>query len=620
MPHVRGSFKVVILLALVALSLAPGLTGGFIFDDYPNIVDRQAVHATAWDAEQLARAAKAQGTWTNRPLPMLSFGIDHAAAGLDPARYKRVNLLVHLANTLLVLLLARQLLMLARVEGKRAGTAALLLAFLWAVHPLQVSTVYYVVQRMEMMAAGFVLLSLIFYARGRQLQIEGRRAWPWLAASAPAVALGYLCKESALLMPLLALGLELTILRFQASSPTTHRNWKVAYGVLAILALVALVPLWMRYGTPGAFAMRDYDAVERMLTQLRALPMYLGWIIFPNLGSYVFYYDDFAHSASLLQPISTLVGALFLVAMFVAAWLSRARFPLFALGVFWFLGAHAMTSSFLPLELVFEHRNYLALFGTLLALYDLLRRIPFRSEPRLRTLAIASIALGLMSLAAIRSASWGDPLVLAMELAERNPNSSRASMDLGEQYMLRAGVDTSSDFFRLAEQEFERGAAIPGSSPMPEQGLIVMAAATGGEAKPEWWDSILAKLSSRAIGPQEMGMISGLVARRQEGLAIDDDRLSQAYALVAERGKVRPAQIYSFALHATRHTQDKALAHALLTQATLASADQPELVAGMVEVLADEGYVPEARLVAELAERELQISIDWQAAPEASQD
>ena len=606
----RSLLQPLVLLALVALCFLPGLGGGFIFDDYPNIVDREAVHATTLEAGRIGQAAASLGNWTARPIPMATFAIDHAIAGLEPRQYKITNLVLHALNALLVLALLRLLMPPGQACSTWLASAALFIAMLWALHPLQVSTVHYVVQRMEIMAATFVLAALILYCQGRKRQVEGKKAWPWLASCLPLVALGYLCKESALLFFVFAFSLELAIFGFRAGDARIARGWRAVYALGVLLAIAALLPLWQRYASPEVFAIREFTAAERVMTQLRIVPMYLGWILYPDTSAYAFYYDNYVHSTGLLSPISTLFGAALLLALGCVAFLMRHRAPLFSLGTFWFLGSHAMTSSFLPLELVFEHRNYLSILGVALGVYGLASLAPARLQPRAVGAIRIALVAGLAVLTLIRSASWGDPLQLAMELVERNPGSSRASMDLGEQYMFRAGLDPTSRYYALAQAEYERGAAIPGSSPMPEQGLIVMAAASGVEAKPEWWDSVIRKLTTRAVGPQEMGMIAGLLARRHEGLPIDDRRLAEAYTAVIEHARPHPAQVFSFGLHALEKAGDQELASRLFLRAASESRDRPELVAAMVETLRNNGHEAQAIAISDYARTELGIMFE----------
>jgi hypothetical protein len=603
MPHFlrRHGLILLALLAVTALAYWPGLGGGFLFDDYPNIVQQEMVHAESLSIESLHTAAQAfpHGP-AGRPLATMSFAVDHALWGLDPWGYKLSSLLVHLLNALLVYLLVRQILPLAGSSARAGRGAAFAIALLWAVHPLQVSTVLYVVQRMETLSLSFVLMAFLCYLRGRTNQISGTRGWPWLLACLPLVALGLLSKETAVLFAAYALALELTVLGFRASSASVTRAWRLSYLAGVILAVVVFVVAVLPvYVAPEAYAIRNYTLGERLLTQLQVLPMYLGWILVPQPASYLFYYDNFPHSQGLLQPVSTLAGGLLLAGLAAASLALRRKMPLFSLGMLWFFGAHLITSNVVPLELVFEHRNYFAVLGVLLAMADLFFRLPSDDDARLRKLMVVVLLVGALALTLIRSAGWGNSLHLALELAAKNPDSPRASLDLGEQYMLRAGGDATSEFYAMAEAEFERGSMVPNASPMPEQGLIVLAASAGQPAKAEWWDRVVHKLETRAIGPQELSMITGLLEMRENGLPIDDARFSDAYLVLVNRMQMPASQYYAFGDHALRHLQDEALALGLFKRAVEQSADQPEFVAAMVDALDQAGHRQLAEQVAD---------------------
>ena len=599
----RHGLILLALMAVTALAYWPGLSGGFLFDDYPNIVQQEKIQAESITPETLGTAARAfPHGLAGRPLATITFAIDHAFWGLDPWGYKLSGLLVHLVNALLVYLLVGRVLPLAGTPVRAGRGAAFAVALLWAIHPLQVSTVLYVVQRMETLSLSFVLLALLCYIRGRVLQMSGDRAWPWLLACLPLVTLGLLSKETAALFAAYTLVLELTILGFRSSSAAVARAWRLAYLAGVVLAvMVFLVAVLPQYTAPEVYAVRDYTLSERLMTQLRVLPMYLGWILIPQPAGYLFYYDGFPHSQSLLQPLSTLAGGVFLVGLAAASLALRRKMPLFSLGILWFFAAHLITSNVVPLELVFEHRNYFAVLGILLAVSDLFFRLPSDSDTRLRVLIVAIVLVGALLLTLIRSAGWGNPLMLALDLAAKNPDSPRASMDLGEQYMLRAGTDATSEFYALAEKEFERGSRVPNASPMPEQGLIVLAATAGQPAKPEWWDRVVEKLETRAIGPQEMSMVTGLMHMRQKGVPLDDKRLAEAYGVLVERMEMPPIQYYAFGEHALVYVKNEALAESLFKRAVEHSAGNPEFIADMVEALLKEGRVAQAEAVAEHA-------------------
>ena len=122
-----------------------------------------------------------------------------------------------------------------------------------------------------------------------------------------------------------------------------------------------------------------------------------------------FYYDTLEPSRGLLDPPTTALGGLFLAALAAAAWTLRQRRPLLALGILWFFAAHFLTSNVVPLELMFEHRNYFALFGVLLALADLVRLVPTSDGPAIKYLGVGAMVTGFAVFGAIRAAMWSNP-------------------------------------------------------------------------------------------------------------------------------------------------------------------------------------------------------------------
>ena len=237
-----------------------------------------------------------------------------------------------------------------------------------------------------------------------------------------------------------------------------------------------------------------------MLTQLRVLPLYLGWIAWPDPQRYWFYYDSYESSSSLIQPISTLIGAIFLTLLGAAAAYLRKRAPLTALGILLFFAAHFLTSNIYPLELVFEHRNYLAVFGVLLAALDGLTRLRHALTAVPAEAILAVFVLGLGSITAIQSSIWGNPLALAMDLRAKNPQSERAQYDLGEIYRNMSDQNPNSPFFGMSKAAFEKAAQVPGASPLPEHALIAMHAIAGGDVEPEWWDKLIEKVNAQPRG------------------------------------------------------------------------------------------------------------------------
>ena len=106
---IRERLILVLLLILTVIAYWPGLSGGFVFDDFGNLVDNaafapDAVHAHFWGSVWSSGSGP-----TDRPISMLTFAIQAWFTGLAPRPLKLVNVLIHLGNSLLVFYLSRSL-------------------------------------------------------------------------------------------------------------------------------------------------------------------------------------------------------------------------------------------------------------------------------------------------------------------------------------------------------------------------------------------------------------------------------------------------------------------------------------------------------------------------------
>ena len=216
-----------------------------------------------------------------------------------------------------------------------------------------------------------------------------------------------------------------------------------------------------------------------------------------------FYHDDFRISTGLLAPWTTLGSILLLGALVAAMVRLRNRLPLAALGIGLFLGCQLLTGTVLPLELIYEHRNYFASFGLLLAIVPLLAVPPTSTMALPRYALLAGAILCWTGLTALTAYAWGNPLRLAEDLALRAPLSPRAQYELGRTYIIYSHYDPTSPFTKLAYAPLEKAAALPEASILPEQALIFMNSRMHLPIRDTWWDSLIAKLKARRPGVQD---------------------------------------------------------------------------------------------------------------------
>lgn len=412
------------LLVLAWLAYRPGLAGGFLFDDFVNLdalgkTGRVDDWPTFWRYLTSGSADP-----TGRPLSMLSFLLDARDWPADPWAFLRTNVLLHLGNGALLFALLRQLG--RRLDGASPSTdaAALLGAGLWLLHPLFASTTLYIVQREAMLAATFSLLGLLAWGHGRALLARAPRAGvAWMIGGiGVGTLLAMSCKANGALLPLLAWVLDATVYRRDGETPLAKRL-RIALLVLPGLLLCGYVLSKLaQWSAP--LDSRPWTIGQRVLTEPRVLLDYLRLLLVPRVLSNGVYNDGFAWSTGLLHPASTLPALLGVLALLAAGFALRARAPAVSAAVLFFFAGHLLESTTLPLELYFEHRNYLP---AMLLGWPLARAVVRWQVPAAWRGALAAVLLAL--LAAItwqRAALWADQPRMAALWAATNPGSSRA--------------------------------------------------------------------------------------------------------------------------------------------------------------------------------------------------
>jgi len=411
------------------------LPGPLLFDDMTNVVGAR-LDAFSWRG--LAQVALSnESGMLGRALPVASFTLNWTLSGQDAVfAMKATNLALHLVNTLLVLVLVRTLIRIAgtavcgTASLAHANAVALIVAALWALHPLQVSTVMYVVQRMALMSATFTLLALIAYLRMRSTHPTGlARIAGWAAATIACTLLACFSKENGALIPLYLLLLEFTVL---APVPGQRRPWQartaIALSGLAVIGVLAV--LSTRFATIAqGYGARDFTLTERLWAQARIVVEYIGWIAIPDTTQLTFFHDHIGADA--MQGPVALLCAVVLGALLGGAVLARRQAPVCAFGVLLFLSSHLLESTAIPLELVFEHRNYLGSAGWLLAIVaggtHLARRHGRTGLPIVATLLFTGLGA---TATAHHARTWGDHVALALHATEHAPTSERAWIEL----------------------------------------------------------------------------------------------------------------------------------------------------------------------------------------------
>lgn len=582
-------------LILTFLVYLPGLSGGFLFDDYPNIVDNTGLQAKHLDIASLSSAAMSSpSSEFKRPASSLSFALNFLATGMDPYAMKLTNLVIHLVNGWLVFLVARRMLRLTGQGGDDTNVlTAGWIAAAWLLLPINLTAVLYVVQRMESLANAFVLLGLYGYLVGRSRMLAGHRGVLLATGSVLACTIaGVTAKETAVMLPLYALLAEWLLIRHREVAGGISRRPDLRIIVFFLITLIlpfiiGTIHFFPPLLDPQNWANRNFTLSTRLLSEARIVLDYIRWTLFPSPHALSFYHDDFVVSQGFFDPLSTFLSILGLILLAAGAWWLRHRRPLIALGVALFFGCQLLTGTVLPLELVYEHRNYFASFGILMAVVPCLTDpVSFASRTlgdpsrRIVLLSLRALLGGLLILWTMQTAmtaqAWKSPLTLSQELAYRGPQSPRAQYELGRTYIIYSKYDPASKFVPVAYEALERSAVLPRSSILPEQALIFMNARMRKPIQEAWWDSMASKLRAWTPSVQDESSLAALVQCVQdERCNLPTGPMKQAFeaAMSHPRPSARLMAIYGD--YAWNTLDDRALGERLIRGAVQASPREP---------------------------------------------
>jgi len=413
-----------LIMGLAVFCYSPGLKGGFLFDDFPNLSDLSAYGGVVdWETFKSFVFNGWSGP-SGRPVALASFLLNDNAWPSQGAYFKTTNLLIHLLCGLFLCWSTFLLLRLYGYSSRKAEWIAILTCAFWLLHPFFVSTTLYVVQRMAQLAALFSLVGVVGYLKGRLALQQGlvkQGYWLMSISLILGTVLATLSKENGILLPLL-----IGVIEF--CNPSQNRldwRWRLLF-IWAPSLLVMGVLLSYLNLSAAPWPNRSFNQVERLYSECRIVTEYLVNLIAPRIEGRGLFQDGFSVSSSLLHPLSTLYSLLLLLCLFALALLVRRRIPVLALAIIFFFCAHIVESTLIGLELYFEHRNYLSALFLFLPLALFIVWLKDKISVSISVLMAASIILLLASMTWQRAELWADTDHLEMYWANNTPESPRA--------------------------------------------------------------------------------------------------------------------------------------------------------------------------------------------------
>ncbi|MCI5210001.1 MAG: hypothetical protein D3910_14660 [Candidatus Electrothrix sp. ATG2] len=315
---------------------------------------------------------------------------------------------------------------------------------------------------MASMAAMFAIIAIYSYLRGR----TGKKIWFFICLLSCLAAVG--SKENAVLVPGSLFLIEVTFFRHHF----TKRH--VALLLAAVTATLLCFFLFVRYGVNinlfsnllsvlDGYDTRSFALNERILTQPRIVIFYLSQILLPNIGQLSIEHD-ITLSTSLIAPWTTLPALLIISFLIVASFAFLKKFPLVCFPVLFFFLNHSVESTILPLELIFEHRNYLPSLFLFLPVSVFIAHIIFGSIKlssfgRTAVIFCATLFLIISGQATYtRNLVWTTEGTLWNDTLRKAPNSPRAAHNLARYYHQLGRYQQAYHYFQRSLENAETAA------------------------------------------------------------------------------------------------------------------------------------------------------------------
>jgi tetratricopeptide (TPR) repeat protein len=328
---------------------------------------------------------------------------------------------------------------------------ALLATFLWALNPVQVTSVTYIVQRMASMAGLFYIMSMYFYLKART-NSKFQYSFILFAISLLSGLASVLTKENAAMLPVSILLFDLFLIE-----GITKQNVLKYSKILILPVFVILIASFIYVDFSNIlneYKIRDFTMVERLLTQPRVILFYLSLLFYP-IGSRLTFLYDINVSRSLFQPWTTIPSILLILSIIGFAFYIARKCPLISFCIIFYFLNHIIEGSIFNLELIYEHRNYLP---SMLLFVPVAEFIIYASDyfsykkiiQFLVAFGIVIILFGEGDITYNRNKIVSDDFILWFDNVDKSPGLSRPHANMGRTYFIYNKKETALQEYKKA--------------------------------------------------------------------------------------------------------------------------------------------------------------------------
>lgn len=437
--------------------------GAFVFDDLIEIAANPAVHRLwpPWVPMFGGNDVAA------RPLPYLSFAIDHALYGDSPFGYHATNLAIHLLCAALLMWLVNETLRGPAFSTRchdRSLAIATAVAAIWVVHPLTTQAVTYIYQRMESMAALLIVAAVASAAAAFSTGFRAETATQrrsWQAATCCCGLLAGLSKETAVGIPLLVAAYW-WIYHSRGDGAHSRGDGEMLRGRLSFF-ITLTASTWLPLAAVLAAGRRNYQELrkaahpplEYVVTQAEVIVHYVRLAFWPTGQNLDYQWQLVESVGSVWWQLAAVLTA---GAIAFGGCIARRPWGFPAAAFFVLLGP---TSSFLPVaDIAVEHRMYLPL-ACLVALVvggmaAACERFGSRVATRAAVVAATVCVVALGATTHARNRAYDSFSTMWHDCHAKNPRGMRANWHLAVEAAGQGDVDRAVE---LARRSTEAGTA-----------------------------------------------------------------------------------------------------------------------------------------------------------------
>ncbi|MFO8163299.1 MAG: tetratricopeptide repeat protein [Desulfatiglandales bacterium] len=436
-------FAVLSLAILLLLIYGNSFDCAWQFDDESNIINNTNLHLDTFTWQGIKKAIFSRQNspdFPYRPVVCLTFAFNYYFGGKDVLGYHLVNLIIHWLSSVFLFLFIYHSLNLPKLKDKYGPDSyglALLATVFWAINPVQVQAVTYIVQRMASLAGLFFILGLYLYLKARTNSNPVQAFLLFgLCFISFLIALG--SKENAAMFPVVIFAYETLLIQRDPFS-FIRNNFSLILVVVGFTLFIGLGYFYFKDGSIFSclkgYETRPFTLQERLLTQPRVIIFYISLLLYPLTDRL-----NIAHSIdlskSLTDPISTLFSFIAIFIFIIIAIYTAKRKPVISFCILFFFLNHIIESTIFPLEIMFEHRNYVP--SMLFFLPFTVGFIALNKKYQAKRIMVYSLVffvslvmIGFGHAAHLRNLDWKTQGTLWSDALKKSPELNRTHHNLG---------------------------------------------------------------------------------------------------------------------------------------------------------------------------------------------